>query len=181
MKILKIAAMMIGMSFSLPSWALFIGTTDVGALDSIYAQTTLASSGDAVEEAWIKSVLGDSATLDVKYDTTSADWSLVDDETDVFAQLLGTDPAYFMIKMGNGAADGDSHFLYTNNSSTSYAVIDLSLMGFTANNRNGGIINISRVSHVGEVGATSVPAPAPIALLALGLFGLVAARRKTKA
>lgn len=171
----KLAALITALVLSTSSWAYMIGTTDVGAVDQIFASADLSNSGDAVEEAWIESVLGFDVNLSYKNDSTS--WALVNNETSIYASELVTNTDYFIVKYGNGGISGlDSHFLYQNLDALMYAVIDLDLVS-TAKN-----FNIGRVSHITEFGSTTtdVPEPGTLMLLGLGLLGMFGAARRSK-
>ena len=190
MKIVKSFALVIGLLISSSSWALMInGTTNVGNIDAIIDSKSLGNSSVAQEEAWVESVLGIDVAFEYKNDGTFS-WVAVDNQPTVyvekkngkkelidtiFAQALSTDPDYFLVKLGGGNFSGDTHVLYNNAASLSYAVIDLVALG------QGATIDIARISHIAEFDGTSVPAPAPLALLSLGLLGMVASRRKNKA
>lgn len=180
MKILKFAGLALGMLFSTQSWAYTIdaGATEVGALDTILAETTLAISGEAEELAWVQSILGASATFDAKDETGGGAFTLVDGETDVYAAGLTTNPAYFLLKVGDGGlASGNTHFLYSNFAELSFAVVDLSDMGLVHKNGQS-VIDVMRISHVSEFMGQQVSAPGTLAMLGLGLIGFAASRKR---
>lgn len=156
------------------SYSVTIGSDiiDVGGLDTIITSDTLKNSGDATELAWVQTETGDSdLVMDAKY--TIMDW-LETDAAGVYAIDLRYDPAYFLVKLGKGAASGDDHFLFENSASLDWGVVDLTAMGLS-------IDNIGGISHVGEFkGTTSVPEPMTALLLGLGLLGLGGTRRFLK-
>lgn len=174
-KFVKIVGLFAGLALSTPTWAFFVSATDVGDLDAILATTTLANSSEAAEQAWVEDMLGFAVTFEYKNDGAFS-WSLVDGESDIYAQALSTDPEYFLVKLGGGNFSGDTHILYDNAISMSYAVIDLVTLG------QGETIDIFRVSHISEYdgGTTTVAEPASIALMGLGLLGMGATIRRRR-
>lgn len=165
---LKITAIFLILGFSANSWAYMVGATDVGDVDSILFTTSLSNSSEAAEEAWVESVLGFDVNFDYKNDGAFS-WNLVDGETDIFEQALSFDPEYYLVKLGNGSFSGDTHVLYDNAASLSFAVIGLTALG------QGVTIDITRVSHIAEY---SIPEPGTLALFGMGLLGLAFASRK---
>lgn len=179
MKKIIIAGLSITMFYSMNAFALIINT-DVGSLDFKIAQTTLVSSGAAIEEAWIESELG----FDVDYmqfeDSASgaANWEAVYDGTSLllgqyaFEFTSNLDPLYYLIKVGDGSGTNaaDSHFLFQNEDSLNWAHIILTDFGPDVS-----VFNVGIISHVGS---TAVPEPAIIALFATGLIGIGFARRR---
>lgn len=179
--LIKLSAAFLALAFSVSSWAYMLGGTYVGDVDSILDTTSLSNSSEAAELAWVNSVLNsDSATLSFKFDIDedlASPWALVDgslvgDDNPIYAFELTTDPEYYLLKLGGGNFSGDTHVLYDNVSSLSYAVIDLGLLG------QGATIDITRISHISEFNATSVPEPGTLALFGLGLLGLMLAARR---
>jgi hypothetical protein len=150
------------------AYTLDVGGTDVGGVDTIINQTKLDDSSEAVELAWVQSILGSSFTI-VKDETF--EWLATAESENVWASLLDDATSYYYLKLGN--IGGDTHFLYSNAELLSYAVIDINAWGGTKN------VNIGKVSHIGSVGGnTQVPEPMSLILLGLGLIGLAGIKRK---
>ncbi len=156
----------IGLGFSAGSSA--ITMADVGGIDPFIDSTTLPNSGDATEEAWVESVLGFDVTMSSKYDSDGSDWMLVDGYDDVYALMMETNPAYFLIKIGTGGTNLDSHYLFQNIFELAWAVVDFSSAGIDFTIQN---IGIDRMSHVDEFNGSDIPEPLSILLLGLGLLG----------
>lgn len=173
--ILKLSAILFSLSFSLNSAALTIDSysIDVGSVDNIIATASIGDpfldgNSEAEQKVWVESILGFDITFNDKIDG-SFSWVQVDDNPNLFAQELLTDPDYYLIKLGNGSFSGDTHILYDNFDDLSYAVIDLDLLG------QGATIDITRISHISEF---NIPEPGTLALLGMGLLGLSLIRRR---
>jgi hypothetical protein len=183
MKRILIGMVLCGMlTFAGSSWAtIMVGSTDVGSLDTLVlnGSTTLANSGDATELAWINQTLLADSLISTPF--TLADYSKITgsggsswdttNQSGVFAFALADDPAYFLIKTGNGLGT-NSDFLFANNVSLDWAVIYLGDLGFSD------IQNVTGISHISEVGGgtTQVPEPGMLlmfgsCLVGLGFFG----------
>ena len=152
-----------------------------GGLDNLLYETNLSSSGDAVEESWIESVLGFDVNFGdkINFDDSATGWNTVDGYDSYYAYDLSgsTDSLdYFLVKTGTGSDDGNTHFLFENLDSLAWAVIDLAAMGFDTTK-----IDITKVSHVSSIGDPSeVPLPAAAWLFLSGLAGLSYFSRKKK-
>jgi len=173
--ILKLSAILFGLAYSISSAAYTINSysIDVGNVDDIIATASVGDSfldgnSPANQKIWVESVLGFEVNFNDKIDGAFS-WTQVDDNPNLYAQSLLTDPAYYLIKLGGGSFTGDTHVLYENFDDLSYAVIDLGLLG------QGATIDITRISHISEF---SVPEPGTLALFGLGLLGLSFVRRR---
>lgn len=164
---------------SAPASAISIAV--VGSVDKFLDSTVLSNSGKS-EETWASSVLGFAVSIDYKTDPVlAAGWEFVSDssDSDHWAYLLGTDPAHYVLKLGVGSSGADTHYLFENLASLSWAVIDLSEM--LAGQQLA--FNFGRVSHIAEtgVGIVNLREPGTIGLLIIGLalFSVaIALRRK---
>jgi hypothetical protein len=170
---LALGTMMLGMVGTVQALTL----ADVGSIDDLLFQTKLVNSGDKTEMKWVDSVLGGTNELTDKYTVTGNDWSAIDNMIGVFATELNYQPDYFLIKTGDNSGNNNTHFLFGNLASLDWAVIDLTVMGFNADN----IMNISKISHIDEInGGNNVPEPATMFLFGTGLLGLAGLRRRNK-
>lgn len=161
------------LSFSSVSWGLMIGSTDVGEIDPLEAQTDdlgdCNGSSEACELEWINSVLApDTTTYGVKEETVSYDF--VDGSDSVIGFLLDSPTEYFLIK--NSVWWG----LFENVSNFDWAVIDTAILDSGFNLPDNSEMTIS---HVGTIGDTvEVPEPGILSLLALGLIAMGLKGRK---
>lgn len=178
------AAALVAIGASAQAYTIDSGAIDVGGLDTLLGQVGNVKSADGKnneekEAAWASSVLGFDVTFDSKNDSVADDMVQVDGESSLFALDFGSgdDIFYYLFKTGNGSADGSRVFLFGNEIGMDWAVIDLQEMGF------GSRITASKLSHMtvldgGAAETVSVPEPAAVVLFAIGLLGLVVARRR---
>jgi len=160
---------------------------DVGAIDPLVAGGAAnIASGDGLEKTWIAGVLGipeGQLTYQKISGSGGANWEQISGSTDLFAFNLGSDPTWFMVKVGGGAPF--NHYLFTNLGHLDWAVVDFNEFGFAD-------VNVEKISHVaiadGDGGSdlelTPVPEPASLTMLGFGLSATAAAirrRRKAKA
>jgi len=189
--LLKVTGLFVAMTLSTSASAYTINSasTDVGGLDTLIHQATLANSGKG-ELNWVQSLLGTNYSLDDKYEGGGLNPVLVDGETGIFAHGLTTSPEYFLIKIGGGNWGGSTHFLYENESNDNAAYGVFSLQDFTStctptkkSRKSKCNIEINRVSHITAFngsGVSSIPEPGSIALIGLGLLALGTAKRHRK-
>jgi len=173
----KLSLIAAGLVMSTSAWS--IPLSSVGSIDTLIAQTTLGNSGSGTESGWIEGVLGTTIDNYTQTQVTASDWQKVDDAPlGTFAFELGSPLDFYLIKIGNNSGASSTHFLFQNIGDLNWAVVNLGLMGFNTKN----IENIGKFSHIGSGPATSVPEPASLGLLGMGLVGVaVGARRRKRA
>ena len=178
MRILKVTVLFLCglMLISGTAFAYYTGTTNVGGKDSLKYSNYMSDSSYDNELNWVQSMLGTDYFFEEAdtYNVTSVNWTQTEEDANVYALGLQGEPSYFFIKIGLGGTSlTNSHHLYQNLAELAYAVVDITEWGATGKN-----INIGRISHVGEVGGTSVPEPATILLLGAGLIGIAGYSRR---
>lgn len=168
--------------------ALTVELNSVGSEDQLVAWASLSNSGASTELLWMNQQIfgADTASYYTGITKTEggADWvwyDVVDNGIPVAGtyafQFVTNEPAYFLIKIGNKRGELD-HFLYRNDVSLDWGVVNLSLnLGESGTFQ---IMNIDKLSHLGEVGAAPVPEPATMLLFGTGLLGLAAIGRRRK-
>ena len=148
-----------------------ISVSVVGSVDNFLDSTKLSNSGIATEESWVSGILGYAANIDYRDNSTAGTgWELVNGSEDHWAHQLSTDPTYYLLKLGVGKSGADTHYLYENITSLSWAVIDLSEL-LAGQNLD---FNFGKISHISEFDGTTtdLSEPGSFALLVIG-FGLL--------
>ena len=169
-RLLQVGLVLAGFA-SMPSWAIVISgtTTDVGVIDTFIAEDV--KQGSPTDEAtWINTILS-GIGITVEYEVKTEDVAYFStDTTDVFAFDLAPESSdYFILKNSQGTA------LFKNLMDIDWGVFDVTdlssamkLPDFTE----------YTISHVTQF--NSVPEPGITGLLAIGLLGMVVARRRMK-
>lgn len=184
MTILKaLSCLLISTSLLFPALSHASLMSEIGAVDEFIGSTSLKNSGKKTELVWARDLSGDqtlSLDDDYKYDSDGKDdWSLVEGESSVYSAQFKSSPSYFLLKFGDGSLSADSHYLFKNNASLGYAVIDLAAMGIPLEDMAD--FTIGRISHIDEFGginSTSIPSPVGFSFLLIALVGLSLNRKK---
>lgn len=149
----------------------------IGDVDVINNYALLPNSGTA-EDAWLAGL----GFVEVdEYLGSALTWNLVSGT--IYKAELNDSPDYYFIKIGTGGTSIlYDHFMYQNNESKNWLVIDLAgwYVNTTVPIPFPNNINVGRVSHVGEGEGTSVPEPMTLLLFGIGLAGLAGVRRGLK-
>ncbi len=147
--------------------------TDVGNSDTFVAKTEGMKSGESTEETWASGEAsafeGKDITLTFSGKTDPAGFEFVSGSSDIVAFLLETEPTYFLVK------DSQTHVLFKNVASIDWGVFNL----FEYFPGKEGL-TLSHLTEFSGGGDVPVSEPGTALLLAIGIFGLVANRKRMK-
>jgi hypothetical protein len=151
-----------------------IDGTEVGGLDTLECWGSPSNSGGAQDDFVDDCVDG----LELVSNIGITDAGLITEGSLNAIYVGSNEPGYFLLKFGIGNDSGPNTFLFSNNQLLNYLVwSDAQLLaadvGFSADHLN----SISHYAFGG--GTTSVPEPATLSLLGLGILGLAAVRRRS--
>ncbi|MFY3774203.1 PEP-CTERM sorting domain-containing protein [Marinobacter salsuginis] len=144
------------------------GGTDVGGLDTYLGSTMGMGSGESTETSWASGIVG--TTLSISGKTDPAAFLIAEGTDSIVAFQLYTAPGYFLVK------DSRKHVLFKNEANVDWGVFDL--LAYFGTNK----LSELSLSHLTEFNGNPVKVtePGTLALLGLGILGLVTARSKSK-
>lgn len=147
---------------------LITGGMDVGGLDTYLGSTTGMGSGESTETTWASGIAGTTLTYAGK--TDPAEFFIAEGTDSIVAFQLYTSPGYFLVK------DSRKHVLFKNEANVDWGVFDL-LAYFGANK-----LSELSLSHLTEFNGNPVKVtePGTLALLGLGILGLLTTRSRFK-
>jgi hypothetical protein len=165
------------------AWSVPVDLT--GFRDTLMTSTNLGVMDDASETAWVSSMVG-AVNYVSKHDCNvvcAAELVAGGGLDDVWSMMLTNAPEYFLISTRDGSSTGNTQFLYYNEPSTTYATFRMIDMGFGF-----GINSISQVNHLSWFNIatdtnppnSTVPEPGTLALLGLGMFGVLLGRSRQR-
>lgn len=146
--------------------------TDVGGEDTWVATAVGLNSSESSEETWASaqatSFAGNDVVLTFSKKSEPAVFDYTKDGVGVIAFQLYTAPSYFLVK------DSKTHVLFKNEASIDWGVFNLST--WFPNKEE------LQLSHLTEFNGSdvTVPEPGTALLIATGIFGLIASRKRMK-
>ncbi len=162
---------------SSPAYSYVLGGTDVGDLDTFVSAKVGMSSGESTEETWASqeasSFEGTDISLVFSGKSDPAGFNYVDGDpgiAGIVAFQLSTEPSYFLVK------DARTHVLFKNVASIDWGVFNL----FDYFEGKEGLTLSHLTEFSGGDGDVPVSEPGTALLLAIGIFGLVANRKRMK-
>jgi hypothetical protein len=181
--IVRASAVVLGLIAGQNAWSVPIEVA--GFRDTLMTGTNLGAMDDASETAWVASIMG-AVDYMSKHDcnvSCAAQLVVGGGLDDVWSMVLTSAPEYFLISTRAGSSTGNTQFLYYNEPSTTYATFRMIEMGFGF-----GINSITEVNHLSwfklatdtTPPTSSVPEPGTLALLGVGMFGVLLGRGRPR-